>query len=44
MTARWNNRISIALGIVALISIIIVAITGVGITSFIALVVIGGVT
>jgi len=44
MTARWNNRISIALGIVALILIIIVAITGVGITSFIALVVIGGVT
>jgi hypothetical protein len=44
MTARLNNIISIALGIVALILVITVLITGAGITSFIALVVIGGVT
>ena len=44
MTARWNNILSIALGIVALFFFIAVLITGAGITSFIALVVIGGVT
>ena len=42
LTARWNNIFSIVLGLVAVIYFIAVLITGVGITSFIALVVIGG--
>ena len=43
-STRWNNILSIALGIVALIVFIAFLATGVGITSFIVLVVIGGVT
>ena len=42
--ARWNNILSIVLGIVALCFFIAVLVTGVGLTSFIGLVVIGGVT
>ena len=43
-TARWNNIISITLGIVALLFIVISLIAGVGIGSFIGLVVMGGST
>ena len=44
LTARWNNMLSIALGIVTLIVFIAFLVTGVSITSFIVLVVVGGVT
>ena len=43
-SARWNNIISIVLGIAALIVFIVSLITGVSVTSFIVLVVVGGVT
>jgi len=43
MTARWNNVLSIGLGLLALFFLIAVLIVGVDITSFIALVVIGGI-
>ncbi len=43
-SARWNNIISIVLGIAALIVFIAYLVAGVSVTSFIVLVVIGGVT
>ena len=43
-TARWNNIVSIALGLVAAIYVIVVLIAGVGTASFIGLIVIGGIT
>jgi hypothetical protein len=43
-TARWSNRVSITLGLVAVIYVIAVLVAGVGTAGFIGLVVIGGVT
>ncbi len=43
VTARWNNILSIGLGLVVLFFFIAVLITGVGTASFIGLVVIGGI-
>lgn len=44
LTVRWNNMVSIGLGLVAVIYVIVVVITGVGTAGFIGLIVIGGVT
>ena len=43
-TARWNNIMSIALGLVTAVYVIVVLIAGVGTASFIGLIVIGGIT
>jgi len=43
-STRWNNTLSMALGIMALLSLIAALIAGFSVASFTALVVIGGVT
>lgn len=41
---RWNNRLSAALGVLALVCFVAVLIVGANTAGFIALVVIGGMT